>query len=258
MNTSVNKLSNSQLFALYVIEAKTELLKTFRTPGFVLPSVLFPVMFYLFFGVIFAMNTNTQMSAYLLATYGVFGVMGPALFSFGAAVAVEKDRGMLAIKQISPMPILAYFFAKVVTALSFAIIIMTILFAVALTLGNVELRLTQWLASFAILMVGVLPFCAIGLSIGLKVKAQAAAAVVNLIYLPMSFLSGLWIPVTQFPEFLQQFAAFLPPFHFAQLVLKVQGMDTGIAWWIHILALMAYTVIFTVFASRAYKANDSR
>ena len=243
----------SQLSHTYFLEALTDLLKTFRSPGFVLPSLLFPVMFYMFFGVLFVPSDNPDVPKYLLATYAVFGVMGPALFSFGANVAVEKDRGMLALKQISPMPIAAYFVAKVLTSMSFAVLIIALLFTVAIALAGVTMPLWQWITTFLVLIPGVLPFCAIGLFIGLKVKADAAPAVVNLIYLPMSFLSGLWIPVMQFPEMLQKAAMVLPPFHFSQLVLKIQGADIGIATLIHVMVLLAYALFFGALAHRTFK-----
>lgn len=243
----------SQHTYIYWLESLTDVKRTFRTPGFVLPSLLFPVMFYVFFGVLFVASEHPEVPKYLLATYAVFGVMGPALFSFGANVAVEKDRGMLALKQISPMPIAAYFCAKVTTALSFAVLIVALLFAVAIGLAGVKMPIMQWVATFLILLPGALPFCVIGLYIGLTVQAKAAPAVVNLIYLPISFLSGLWIPVMQFPDFLQKVAILLPPFHFAQLVLKVQGADIGIAWSVHVFVLLAYTLLFGALANRAFK-----
>ena len=48
-------------------------------------------------------------------------------------------------------------------------------------------------------MSGVLPFCAIGLFVGSLVGAQGAPAVVNMIYLPMAFLAGLWMPLSMLP-----------------------------------------------------------
>ncbi|BDX05669.1 ABC transporter permease [Planctobacterium marinum] len=253
-----NSLNTRQLFNIWQLEASTDIRKTFRTPGFVLPSLLFPVMFYIFFGIVFVPDENSAVSQYLMATYCVFGVMGPALFAFGADVAVEKDRGMLALKQISPMPIAAYFAAKVVTAIAFASIIVVLLFCIAITSGGVTMEFWQWIYTALILLPGVLPFCAMGLFIGLKVKAQAAAAVVNLIYLPMSFLSGLWIPVMQFSEMLQQLAKVLPPFHFSQLVLKIQGADIGMPWWIHVSVLLGYTALFGGLAYRAFKSMEVR
>lgn len=247
------KPSLTQQSYIWYLETRTDLLKTFRSPGFVLPSLLFPVMFYLFFGVLFASPENPAVPKYLLATYAVFGVMGPALFSFGANVAVEKDRGMLALKQISPMPIAAYFCAKVFTAMIFAVLIIALLFGVAALLAGVSMSIGQWLGTFFAILPGVLPFCVIGLFIGLKVKADAAPAVVNLIYLPMSFLSGLWIPVMHFPDLLQKIAMALPPFHFSQLVLKVQGVDLDMSVSVHLLVLLAYTLFFGALAHKAFK-----
>ena len=40
----------------------------------------------------------------LFATYSVFGVMAPGLFGFGVAVAIERERGWLALKRVAPMP----------------------------------------------------------------------------------------------------------------------------------------------------------
>ena len=253
LTATMTQPSFSQTCYIWYLESVTDLVKTFRTPGFVLPSLLFPVMFYLFFGVLFVPAENPEVPKYLLVTYAVFGVMGPALFSFGANVAVEKDRGMLAIKQISPMPIAAYFCAKVFTAMVFAIIITILLFVVAIVFAGVSMRFTQWAGTFLAILPGVLPFCVIGLFIGLKVKADAAPAVVNLIYLPMSFLSGLWIPVMNFPALLQKLAIILPPFHLSQLILKVQSADVGMSVTFHLVVLLAYTLLFGALVHQAFK-----
>ena len=80
----------------YYLEAKYECLRLLRTPSFVLPSLLFPPIFYLMFGVLLSGGRNGGDAArYLLASYGVFGIMGPALFGFGVAVALERERGFL-------------------------------------------------------------------------------------------------------------------------------------------------------------------
>ena len=72
-------LSLRQRLQLLALEARMDALSLFRTPGFVIPSLIFPVMFYLLFGVLFGQGGQ---NVYLLASYGCFGVMGPALFKF--------------------------------------------------------------------------------------------------------------------------------------------------------------------------------
>ena len=251
--------SLSMYTKIFVMEAKTENLKTWRTPSYVLPSLLFPLMFYLFFGIIFGhQGMDGKMSAYLLGTYGVFGVMGPALFSFGADIAVEKDKGLLQMKQVSPMPVVLYFLAKALTAMGFASVITLSIFVMGATLGDVQLEIAQWLSTWCILLLGTIPFCAMGLCIGLTAKAQASAALVNVIYLPMAFLSGLWIPIQTLPDIMHSVANFMPAYHFAQLVLKVQGFDMGQSVWMHIGVLAAYTVLFTALAIRLFKRSNTR
>nr|WP_136250945.1 ABC transporter permease [Ningiella ruwaisensis] len=249
-NTS-NTLNLKQQQTLYWLEIKTELLKTFREPSFVIPSLSFAVMFYAFFALIF--NQNPEMPAYLLATYAVFGIIGPALFSFGVGVAIERQQGWIALKQISPMPISAYFTAKVAASMVFACIILLMMCTLASLFGGVKMSLGQWALTFLIPLIACIPFCVIGLYLGLVLSANAAPAVVNLIYLPMAFLSGLWIPISVMPAFMEWIAWTLPAFHVAQLTLAVQGSDLGYPWWAHAGILVLTTVIFAVLARRAFQ-----
>lgn len=243
-----------KILNIYALESKTEFLKAFRMPGFTIPSLVFPVMFYVFFGLIFNRSgMGGQMPTYLLATYGVFGIMGPALFGFGVGVAIEKDQGWLALKQCSPMPISAYFFARIITAMQFAVIIVLSLFLIGGFVGGVQLTTGQWVATLMVLIIGTLPFCALGLWMGLALKGQTAPAVVNLVYLPMAFLSGLWIPIQMFPNALVYTAWALPPFHLAQLVLKIQGNDLGHSWLVHLGVLGLMTLLFLILAIRSFK-----
>ena len=75
---------------VYALEAKYEFLKQVRMPAYAIPSITFPVMFYLLFGVMFGGGrpaAGTTVATYLLATYATFGVIGAALFGFGVGVA---------------------------------------------------------------------------------------------------------------------------------------------------------------------------
>ena len=109
-----------------MLEAKYEFLRVLRTPAFALPTLLFPPMFYLLFGLL--LNRGSDNAAhYLFATYSVFGVMAPSLFGFGVGVAIERERGWLALKRVAPMPPGAYLLAKMAMAMLFALIIYVVL-----------------------------------------------------------------------------------------------------------------------------------
>jgi len=93
MNTIAQALPRVSLPRIYALEGKHEFLRLLRAPSFAVPTLLFPPMFYLLFAVLFAGRSGDfHANIYLLATYGVFGVMAPGLFGFGVSVALRNER----------------------------------------------------------------------------------------------------------------------------------------------------------------------
>jgi ABC-2 type transport system permease protein len=140
---------------------------------------------------------------------------------------------------------------KVVAALVFALLTLVILFMFAALTAGVRLPLHTWSELSARLIAGSVPFITLGFAIGYMTSPNAAIAVINLIYLPLSFASGLFVPVSQLPHFVQKIAPFLPTYHYAQLAWSAIGavsesLSVAVLW------LAAYTVVFTVLALRMY------
>ena len=154
------------------------------------------------------------------------------------------------------MPPMAYFNAKLVMAMVFALIITTMMFTLGATLGGVSLPAADWVNLAVINVLGTLPFCAMGLAIGYWARPQAAVAIVQLIYLPMSAMSGLWFPIQILPEAVQSIAVFLPPYHLSQLGFHVIGMDVGGSPLVHMLALLGYTIVFLILAVVGYHRDE--
>ncbi len=245
---------------LYLLEIKYEFLKALRLPAYSLPTLLFPVFFYLFFGVMFGARQTgpINMATYLLATYGTFGVIGTALFGFGVSVAVERGQGWLEVKRTTPMPIAAYFVAKLAMAMIFGAIVVTLLFVLALTAGNVTMPILTMAKLFAVLVLGSVTFCAFGLAIGFFAGPNSATPIVNLIYLPMAFLSGLWLPIMFLPKSIQNFALWLPPYHFSQLALRTIGASRGEPVALHVGAMLIATLLFGTIAYIGYRRDEGK
>ena len=233
----------------YALEAKCEFLRVLRTPSASVPSLMFPPLFYLLFGILLNRG-NSGVAHYLFATYSVFGVMAPSLFSFGVAVAIERERGWLALKRVAPMPPGAYLLGKMAMAMVFAAIIYCALALLAYTLGGVRLLPEQWLLLGAIALLGTMPFCALGLVIGSRANASAAPAFVNLIYMPMAFLSGLWMPLTMLPKVISQMAPLWPAWHLSQLALMTVGQLPATGIVMHLVWLGGFTAICFAIARR--------
>ena len=109
-------------------------------------------------------------------------------------------------------------------AMLFNAIIMITMIAADLAAGHLPLSFMQ-LAGLAIINIfAALPFCAIGLFIGMLATGSAAPGLVNLVYLPMMWLSGLFIPL---PKSLQSAAPVWPAHHVLQLFAGRAGPTVG-------------------------------
>jgi len=197
---------------------------------------------------------NAETERYLLASYATFGVIGPGLFGFGVSLGAERENGLLTLKRAMPMPPLAYLLGKMAMAMLMAAIVMGLLLSLGLFVAHVPLVATQVLAMLATGVVGVLPFCALGMLIGTLVKGQGAPGMVNLVYLPMAFLSGLWMPLSILPKALRQVAPIWPSWHLNALMQSAAGMrHGGVAT--HLLALSGFTAVFLFIAARRLRRH---
>jgi len=232
--------------AIYLKEAKYEFLKNLRLRVYTASVLSFPIMFYVLFGLVLNSHEaigGAGMPTYLIATYGTFGVMGASLFGTAAGLASDRGLGWLQVKRASPMPPFAYFSAKVITSMIFSSVIVLALFGLGVAFGNVHMPAGEFAKLFGTLVAGSLPFSAMGLALGYFAGPNSAPPVINLIYLPMSFCSGLWIPFMFLPKVVKQIALVLPPYHLSQLALGVIGAGTHESNVIHWEVLVGFTMI---------------
>jgi ABC-2 type transport system permease protein len=244
-----------RLARVYVLESRLEFTKLLRMPGYLLPTISFPVLFYLFFGVLMAQGRpgGRMMATYLIASYGAFGVIGIALFGFGVQVAVERGQGWLQVKRASPMPPAAYLVAKVVMAILFGTIVVTMLGLVGTFAAGVHFRAASWFTLVGVLALGAIPFCLLGLVIGLTVTPATASPFVNVVHLPMAVLSGLWIPVEMLPPGVRGVSPWLPAYHLGQLALQAIGVTARAPWWHHAAFLAGFSLLAAIAAGVAYR-----
>ena len=244
-------MNNSRVLAAYLGDIRVEFLKMLRTPAFAIPTVLFPLMFYMLFGLIMGgARGNPEQELGSLARFAVFGTMAPGLFGFGVSLAIEREKGLLTFRQALPAPPGGYLLARMITAMSFVAISMILLLTLAFAAGKAPLPVGQAILFFFVNVFGVLPFCAIGLYVGSILSGQAAPGLINLIYLPMAFFSGLWVPLQFMGKTLQQLAPIWPAQHLSQLAASAVGVHSVGSTGTHLLALGGVTVLFFFLAMR--------
>ncbi|WP_394003606.1 ABC transporter permease [Luteimonas sp. WGS1318] len=250
MDTTIETGARVGLLRCYLLDTRCELLRLLREPMYIIPTLLFPALFYVMFGLLLGSRGSGEAARYLLATYGVFGAMGAGLFGFSVTLAIDRERGFFALRRALPAPPSAWLVARMLIAMLFALAIVLELALLAVAFGGVSLAAGQWALLWTVTVLGALPFCAIGLLLGSVASANAAPAWVNLLFLPMAFLSGLWLPLAMLPDVFARLAPLWPAWHLAQIALGVTGQPATTSPWLHLLVLAVVTVACCVLALR--------
>jgi ABC-2 type transport system permease protein len=215
-----------------VAQVKAELLSSFRVPEYVVGVIAVPIILYAMFGLPNAgtmLPEGTDVGAVMFASMSAYGVLSLAIFTFGVGVAEERGKGWLRRMRATPMPFWAYFAAKVAAALVFTALILGGTWLLAVVAGGVAFDTSRLLVTVALLFGGTVAFSTLGFSIAYWFRPKAAAAVGNLVFLPLSFLSGFFIPLDQLPDFLGDIAPYLPTHHFGQLVWAASAPQADVA-----------------------------
>ncbi len=243
-----------------LLEMKCEFLGLLRMPRYSVMTITFPAMFYIFFGIVIRQGSFSGVSAptYALTIMGVMGVMFASLMGLGAGIASERGLGWLEVKRASPMPGFGWFAAKLSTAMLFSALVSGILFALGATLGGVRLAPSEWLLLGGALVLGSIPFATLGFVLGYVATSNSAPAIVNMIAMPMAFLSGLFIPVQFMPKFVQNVAPALPAYHLAKIGQAIVGMRGSGPVLSHVFALAEFTVIFAIAGWYVWRREESR
>lgn len=246
------------LLTMLLAQTRSELLMRWRVPAFSVTNLILPVVFFTFFGLPVAhlvRGDGVSIGAYLLASFGAYAVGNVMVYGFGIGVANERGMKIDRLMRASPLPPLVFMLAKVVTALVFSLVALILLISYGILVGGIHQTPAVWAAIIVRLVVGSLPFIALGFAIGYWSGPNAAPALANLIYLPLSFASGLFVPLNQLPAFIQSLAPYLPSYHYAQLAWSALGAGRE-PLGVSLLWLAGYTVLFLTLAVRSYRREE--
>lgn len=169
----------------------------FRQPGFWIPTVLFPAMLYAFFG---AQSGGGLWAANAMASFCVYAVLGVGFFQFGVSVAQDRESAFALWQSSLPGSLAASSMARVVGTLVFVTIAVALVIATALVMTEVSFTLLALARLALVCAMAAVTAIFMGIALGSFASARAAVPLANLVYLPLAYLGGLWVP----PQFMPQ------------------------------------------------------
>lgn len=238
------------------------LLSRLRNPAFSVLSLGLPVMFFLLFNAIYGTQSvvpGVSEAELIMVSYSTYAVGNIMVFNFGIGVANDRGRKLDLLQRAMPLPPFVVIAAYLIFALIFSVVAMIILGAVATAVGGVRLDLATWLSLTWRLLIGSFPLIALGMAIGYGSSPNTAPALANMVYLPMLFLSGIFVPFKYLPHTIQQIGKVLPTYHYAQLAfgtighgLNTESAATALIW------IAGWTIMLFAVAFRLYRLDDAK
>lgn len=195
---------------------------------------------------------------YLTSGLLAWGVAMSAAFGAAMNLVTWRKNGVLRRLRLSPVHPAAVVGARIGVSLVVALVQAALFIGVALTPAfGLQLR-GQWWLLIPLLAAGTLAFMSIGLLVGAFTRTvEAASAAVNLIVLPMAFLSGVFFPIDTMPEVLQRLSWMLPMRHLSSGMLDVVVRDGGITEVVAPVAvLLGFAAVITFIATRVFTWDE--
>lgn len=194
-----------------------------RQPSYVLSTLVFPSLFFLFFA-----RPNIQDPAgalLLMGSFASFAIIGVMIFQFGVEVSVERSSSWWVYQSTLPVSPGLQWLARGAVSLTFALVSALVVVGTVRATTDVVLSSKVVAATLAALVLGSIPFGFLGLVVGFTFSGRSALPAANLIYIVLSFLGGLWVPPAGMNEKLQEVSKWMPTRHFAEWVWAASRLD---------------------------------
>lgn len=234
---------------------KYEVLRAVRNTRFFLFSLGFPLILFLVVAGSHRHDTlgGIPFPLYYMAGMVSWGAMA-AMVSSGARISVERSVGWNRQLRLTPLSVRSYLRAKVLGGYLIAVLTIVLLYASGMALG-VRLPAERWLGMTGLVLVGLVPFAALGIWLGHVLSPEAIGPAMGGITALVALLGGAWGPLVS-NGFMLHVAQALPSYW---LVQAGHSAATGTGWGANGWGVIAaWTVVFALLAARAFRRDTGR
>ncbi|MFN8053518.1 MAG: ABC transporter permease [Acidimicrobiales bacterium] len=264
--SAVNRFSLRSDLALVARQIEFEQRAFWRNRSRAFFSVGFPLVFLVVFNAINGSHHIEELGGISYATWFVPGILAYGLImatftNLAVSTAVARDSGILKRLRGTPLPAWAFVAGRVGSTL----VTSSVLVAATLGLGvfayDVEIRSSTLLGLALTLILGSICFTTLGLAVTAVIpNAEAAPAIVNLLVLPLTFISGIWMVLSGAPGWLDTTAKIFPVralAHGLQHAFDPASPGTGIVWT-DLMVLAIWTVVGLRVCQRWFRWESKR
>jgi ABC-2 type transport system permease protein len=198
-------------------------------------------------------STNISTVAYLVPS-----ILAMALMQLGVFAAIplvqQREKGIL--KRIGATPLARWKLvgSNVLLRLLVAIVDAVVILGIGLVFFNIQI-VGSLLEAAGLVLLGAGAFLAIGFALASFLKTEEqATGVVQVVQMPMMFLSGIFFSFDFLPGFLQTVARFLPLTYLADALRQVMVNGTQVApLGVDVAVLTGWLVVCLGIAARSFR-----
>jgi ABC-2 type transport system permease protein len=235
-----------------------ETVRAFRNRRFFLFSLVFPLVLYFVVagpnqGERNLQGTGLSAPLYFMVSMASFGTM-TAMLGTGGRIATERAVGWNRQLRISPLTAFAYLRAKIVIAYMMALLSLGGLYVAGTILG-VRLPADQWIGMTALVLVGLIPFAALGILLGHLLTTDTIGPAIGGGTSLLALFSGTWFPLSS-TGVIHEIAQGLPSYWLVQANrVALGGHGWSATGW---LVVTGWSVALIAAAARAYRRDTAR
>ncbi|HTM47544.1 MAG TPA: ABC transporter permease, partial [Bryobacteraceae bacterium] len=245
----------------YLAMIKIDILLASRDRSVIFFNYLFPLIFFFVFSEMMGASRSGGVSNVVTMVLTI-GILGNGLWGAGMRAVQEREQNILRrfkVTPISPAPILA---ASMVTGWLIYIPAVLLICALAHFIYGMAIPERPF-SLLGLITLGVFAFRSIGLILASVVNsAQESTIAIQLLYMPMLFLSGATFPVTMLPGWAQVVGQFLPATYlvtgFQSVFLRREALGQNLPAVAALLLTMALALFISIQIFRWEKEEELR
>jgi ABC-2 type transport system permease protein len=241
---------------LFLHELRGELKLYARSRELAFFTFMLPLIFFLILGSAYGDEEidGYRGSDYLLTGMIGYGAAATAFAGLAIVVVIRREEGILKRLRATPLPAPTYLVALLATTIIAFLVEVVVLIALGVAFLDASFPKAVFSLVLALLL-GAAAFAALGVGLTALIRrSEGASAVINAIYLPVSFLSGAFFSQESFPRLLTAIADVLPLSYFIDLMGAVTL--EGRAIWeepLDVAVVAAWGVAGAVLALRGFR-----